>query len=338
MLNVPRRAAGKKWADRLKRELAPLEEYLKSSVSSDDALIESASLSLIEAGGKRIRPGFAYWAGRLFGAGMTDMLPLLAALELLHTGSLVHDDIIDGAKLRRGRPTVSFVHGEAAALYVGDFLIGRALELIAACQNPRVNLSLNRTALQMCRGELRQQRDFFRLEQTAHAYFTRIRCKTALLFAGSCECGAALAGAAEAQVDALWRFGYRLGMAFQIIDDLLDLLADEKTLGKPAGNDLRQGNLTLPVLFALQEPDGGQLAAAVTAIRDGDSAALSRAIELVRRSSGVEQAAAIARRFLDGAAWELGFFPKSAERRLFAEVLTDFGGQLSCLSQTGPRG
>lgn len=330
-------AAGEKWQRRLRAELAPLEDYLKRAVSSEDALIEAASLSLIEAGGKRIRPGFAYLAGRLFGAELAGLLPLLAALELIHTGSLVHDDIIDGARLRRGLPTVSFRHGEAAALYVGDFLIGRALEQVASYQNTRVNLSLNRTVLQMCRGELRQERDFFNLKQTAHAYFTRIRCKTALLFAESCECGAALAGAADEQIDSLWRFGYRLGMAFQIIDDLLDLLADEKTLGKPAGNDLKQGNLTLPVLFALAEPGGDKLAADILAVKDGEAGALQAVIGAVRASSGPKQAADIARRFLRGAEAELAPLPKSPEKRLLAEALRHFAWQLDRLLGTGAR-
>lgn len=320
--------AGQKWHERLLKDMAPLEDYMVRAVASDDALTEAAATSLIKAGGKRIRPGFAYLAGRLFGAELTDMLPLLAALELVHTGSLVHDDIIDGAKLRRGRPTTAFVHGGAAALYVGDFLIGRALEQMALCQNERINYSINRTVLQMCRGEFRQERDFFNTEQGLHTYFVRIRCKTALLFAGSCECGAAFAGADEAQVDALWRFGYRLGMAFQIIDDLLDLTADEKTLGKPCGNDLKQGNLTLPVLFALREAEGERLAAVIRAVQAGADDALPEALAMVRKSGGVREAAQVARRFLDEAAGDLAGLPKSRERELLAAAMADFGGKL----------
>lgn len=322
-------AAGKKWHEQMLAELAPLEDYLLGTVCSEDATVEAASQSLIKAGGKRIRPGFAYLTGQLFGAELYDMLPLLAALELIHTGSLVHDDIIDGARLRRGLPTTAFVYGGQTALYVGDFLIGRALEQMALCKNARINLSINRTVLQMCRGELRQERDFFRVEQGTHTYFTRIRCKTALLFAGSCECGAAFAGAAEEKVDALWRFGYRLGMAFQIIDDLLDLTSDEKTLGKPAGNDLKQGNLTLPVLFALQKPGADELAALIMAIKAGDMSALPKALAQVRASGGVKQAAAVARRFLDEAAAELNVLPKSVRRRQLAAALADYGAKLN---------
>ncbi len=315
----------------LKQELAPLEDYLRGAVSSDDALIHGAALSLIEAGGKRLRPALAYLTGRIYGADWEQMLPLLAALELIHTGSLVHDDVIDQAALRRGRPTVSYVHGDAAALYVGDFLIGRALELVAVYQNPRIDRALNRTVLQMCRGELGQERDFFNLAQGTLAYFYRIRRKTALLFAGSLECGAALAGAQEAAVDGCWRLGYNLGLAFQIIDDLLDLLADEQTIGKPAGNDLRQGNLTLPVLLALRGNAGDKLAKAVRGIQQGEPGALAEALSLVRGSDGGAQAADVARRLLGRAEQECHRLPPGREREHLAGALHSFDKQLSRL-------
>lgn len=325
------RKAADSWQQWLKQELAPLEDYLRGAVNSDDALIHGAALSLIEAGGKRLRPALAYLTGRIYGADWEQMLPLLAALELIHTGSLVHDDVIDRAALRRGRPTVSYVHGDAAALYVGDFLIGRALELVAVYQNPRIDRALNRTVLQMCRGELNQERDFFRLEQGTLAYFYRIRRKTALLFAGSLECGAALAGAAETAVDGCWRLGYDLGLAFQIIDDLLDLLADEQTIGKPAGNDLRQGNLTLPVLLALREPGADRLAAAIRGIQADEPGALAEALRLVRESDGGARAAAVARRCLFRAEQECHKLPHCREREHLAGALHSFDKQLDKL-------
>ncbi len=325
------RKAADDWQQWLKQELAPLEDYLRSAVNSDDTLIQSAALSLIEAGGKRLRPALAYLAGRIYGADWEQMLPLLAALELIHTGSLVHDDVIDKASLRRGRPTVSFVHGGAAALYVGDFLIGRSLELVAVYQNPRIDRALNRTVLQMCRGELNQERDFFRLSQGTLAYFYRIRCKTALLFAGSLECGAALAGAAETAVDGCWRLGYNLGLAFQIIDDLLDLLADEQMTGKPAGNDLKQGNLTLPVLLALREPGADHLATAILGIRKDKPGALAEALRLVRESDGGAHAAGVARRLLERAGQECRKLPACREREHLAGALHSFDKQLAQL-------
>jgi len=319
---------------RLARQLKYLESYLRESVNSEDAMLQTAALGLIEAGGKRLRPALAYLSARLWGAVEDELLPMLAALELIHTGSLVHDDIIDAAKLRRGRPTVSYLHGDAPALYVGDYLIGRALELVAVYRDDRLNLSLNRTVLQMCLGELKQERDFFCQRQTYRDYFKRIRCKTALLFAGSCECGALLAGAPTAGVDSLWRWGYNLGMAFQIIDDMLDLAADEAEVGKPTGNDLRQGNLSLAVLFALRRPPQAEpLAALLDRLRHGDKTALPESLALVRGSGGLAYAAELAGRFLQRCEREqllwprLGAAASSREQAVLTDILRDFQQQ-----------
>lgn len=325
----------KKWQNVVKRELGYLEDYLCESVRSDDVILQTAALGLIEAGGKRLRPALAYLAARLWGAALDDLLPLLAALELIHTGSLVHDDIIDVARLRRGRPTVSYVHGDASALYVGDYLIGRAMELISVYHEERLNLSLNRTVLQMCQGELKQERDFFRQQQTYRDYFKRIRCKTALLFAGSCECGAILAGADIAGVDSLWRWGYNLGMAFQIIDDILDLSADEVALGKPTGNDLRQGNLSLAVLYALRlspQQKAAELSKLIECLHNGKMSALAPALDLVRKSGGLVYAVQTAERFLYKCEQEQSLWPQSRERQTLADVLLSFQQQLNRLA------
>lgn len=320
----------KKWQTVIKKELRYLEDYLRESITSDDVMLQTAALGLIEAGGKRLRPALAYLVARLWGAASDDLLPLLAALELIHTGSLVHDDIIDKARLRRGRPTVSYVHGDAAALYVGDYLIGRALELVAVYQDERLNLSLNRTILQMCQGELKQERDFFRQQQTYRDYFKRIRCKTALLFAGSCECGALRAGADQSGVDSLWRWGYNLGMAFQIIDDMLDLAADEETLGKPVGNDLRQGNLSLAVLYALRRPQS-DLPAYITDLHNGDMTALAPALALVRQSGGLAFAGDTADCFLRKCEYEQRLWPESSDKQTLADVLLGFHKHIDLL-------
>lgn len=324
-----------KWRRIVKQELGCLEGYLRDSITSDDVLLQNAALGLIEAGGKRLRPALAYLAARLWDAKVEDLLPLLAALELIHTGSLVHDDIIDEAKLRRGQPTVNHVYGDSAAFYVGDYLIGRVMELIALCQDERLDLSLNRTILQMCLGELKQERDFFRQEQSYRDYFNRIRRKTALLFAGSCECGAILAKASVEGVDSLWRWGYNLGMAFQIIDDMLDLAADEKMLGKPTGNDLRQGNLSLAVLYTIRR--GGEvadcLAHYINALQNGDESVLPQALALVRQSGGLSFAAETANRFLQNCEREQDNWPNTAGyiRQALNEVLQEFRVQMKNL-------
>ena len=333
--DVLKKTLDRKWHEVIKSELGCFEDYLLGTVNTDDAMLAAASRELISAGGKRIRPAFAWLSARFWG-GRTDeqrnaLMPLLAALELVHTASLVHDDIIDRAAVRRGRPTANFVYGDAAALYVGDYLIGRALELVAPYRSSRVNASLNHTVRQMCIGELRQGDDFFRTGQTYRDYFYRIRRKTALLFAGSCECGAALAGAAEADIDTLWRFGYDLGMAFQVIDDMLDLCGNEGELGKPAANDLRQGNLSLAVVYVLRETaDSAQMAECVRTLQDGGvaaDAALDDALRLVRHSGGLGFAADVAEKFLLRAEAELMKLPDVRERGLLLDIMRQFHGQ-----------
>lgn len=331
----------RKWHEVIRGELGCFEDYLLETVTTDDAMLAGAARGLIAAGGKRIRPAFAWMAAQFVGGSreqkLEELMPLLAALELVHTASLVHDDIIDRASMRRGKPTVNFVHGDAAALYVGDYLIGRALELVAQYHNKRVNTSLNHTIWQMCIGELRQGNDFFRLAQTYRDYFYRIRRKTALLFAGSCECGAELAGLTDDAIDTLWRFGYDLGMAFQIIDDMLDLCAGEDELGKPAANDLRQGNLSLAVLYVLREtPDAGRMAECVRVLQNGApeerDAALAEALMLVRRAGGLGFAAAMAEKFLLRAESELMKLPDIRERAMLLDIMQEFHGQAQKLA------
>lgn len=366
-LNNPaiKKVLHRKWHEVIRGELGCFEDYLLDSVMADDSFAAVAAQGLISAGGKRIRPAFA-WMAACFGEGerrekLERLMPLLAALELVHTASLVHDDIIDRANVRRGKPTVNFVHGDAAALYVGDYLIGRALELVAPYQNRRVNDSINHTVWQMCVGELRQGADFFRLEQGYRDYFYRIRRKTALLFAGSCECGAEVAGLDREKIDTLWRFGYDLGMAFQIIDDMLDLCGDQDELGKPAANDLRQGNLSLAVLYVLRggasentekmlsaEKNAAELADCIRILQGNLSeenaadnnaekselkeAALGRALMLVRLGGGLRFAAEVAEKFLLRAEGELYSLPDIRERALLLDVMREFHGQAQRLS------
>lgn len=301
-------------------ERSIFEEYLRGTIHSENPQICDASTALISAGGKRVRPAFAYLAGRNFNCIFQDFLPLMASLELIHTGSLIHDDIIDGAKTRRGKSTANSYLGEKSAIFIGDFLVGRALELVAEYQNPRINQSLNHTIVEMCKGEIAQINDYFATEQSYKNYFYRIRRKTALLFAGSTECGAALAGASDGEINKMWCYGYNLGMAFQIFDDILDITADETTLGKPVGSDLRQGNLTLPVLYALKNsPQKAQLKAKILAIPQ-DETAVSQVINLINDTDAMEFSENMAREFVARAKKSLEFLPKSKEQQQLMDI------------------
>lgn len=175
------------------------------------------------------------------------------ALELLHSATLVHDDVIDDAQIRRGKPTIKAKWDNRIAMYTGDYILARSLELMTKIENPLAHKILSHTIVEVCIGEIEQIKDKYRFNQNLRDYFRRIKRKTALLIAASCQLGAIAAGVDEEIHKKLFRFGYFVGMSFQITDDVLDFTGTEKELGKPAGGDLLQGNITLPVLFAMKD-------------------------------------------------------------------------------------
>ncbi|MCG3083437.1 heptaprenyl diphosphate synthase component II [Anoxybacillus sp. LAT_35] len=237
----------------LNGDLNKIEEQLKLTVQASDPLVNEASLHLLEAGGKRIRPVFVLLGGQFGTYHFEKMKRVAVALELIHMASLVHDDVIDGAMLRRGKETIQAKWGDRFAMYVGDYLFARALEQMCEIDDPVAHRILANTIVEVCRGEIEQISDKYRFDQNLRRYLQRIKRKTALLIAASCQLGAVVAGAPEAVHKTLYWFGYYVGMSFQITDDILDFIGTEKQLGKPAGSDLSQGNVTLPVLYAMKE-------------------------------------------------------------------------------------
>lgn len=299
-----------------------IEQELERSVTSDHALLSEAASHLLKAGGKRIRPAIVLLAGK-FGDYRLDVLKKVAVpLELIHMASLVHDDVIDDADTRRGQLTVKSKWDNRVAMYTGDYIYAKALTIIAELSDPLLHQALSRAIVQMCIGEMEQIRDFFNTAQTVRNYLLRIRRKTALLIAISCQLGAAAAGAPPALYNRLYRYGYNIGMAFQIRDDLLDVLGTERQLGKPPGSDIRQGNITLPVLLALRDPEvRDELLGEIAKIRDADGRAdCSRAIGLIRASRGIEEAERLAVRYVDKAIGLLDGLPDIPARRTLAEL------------------
>lgn len=305
----------------LKPELDAIEEELARSVQSELPLLSETSLHLLHAGGKRIRPVFVLLSSRFGTFDLDNVKKVAVPLELIHMASLVHDDVIDDADIRRGRLSVRSKWDNRIAMYTGDYIYAKALTVISALESPRIHQILSGAMVQMCIGEIEQIRDFFNTRQSIRRYLRRIRRKTALLIAVSCQLGAMAAGAAPHVCAALYRFGYNTGMAFQITDDLLDLCGSEQVIGKPPGSDLRQGNLTLPVLYALEEAEVREpLLAEIARLRDGASADSSAAVRLVRQSGGVRRAEALADRFVAKALAALESLPAVEERERLAEI------------------
>ncbi|WP_373229721.1 polyprenyl synthetase family protein [Cohnella sp.] len=306
----------------MKSDLQAIEDQMAQTVTSDLPILSETSLHLLKAGGKRIRPVFVLLAGK-FGTYSTETLKRVAVpLELIHMATLVHDDVIDDAQTRRGQLTVKSKWDNRIAMFTGDYIYAKALTVITELDKPRIHQILSGAIVQMCIGEMEQIRDFFNVEQSVRNYLRRIRRKTALLIAISCQLGAMAADAPPKVCHALYRFGYNVGMAFQITDDLLDLCGTEKAIGKPPGSDLRQGNITLPVLFALQEENMREkLLAEIELIKNADGPITSvAAVKIVRSSAGIKVAEEIADRYIAKALKALEAIPDIPARRNLADI------------------
>jgi heptaprenyl diphosphate synthase len=236
--------------------------------------------------------------------------------------SLVHDDVIDDASTRRGQLTVRSKWDNRIAMYTGDYIFARALEIITKISNPTVHQIMSKAIVQMVIGEMEQIRYFFHTEQTIRDYLLRIKRKTALLIAISCQLGALASGVSETEANWLYSFGYNVGMAFQIRDDILDLRGTEKELGKPPGSDIRQGNITLPVLYALQRPElSGPIVRELQRIQalDGQTD-VSELIATIRGSGGIERADELASRFIDKSTTALRKLPDGQAKRDLIDI------------------
>ncbi len=241
----------------MEQSLEGAEDRLASSVLSGDPFLDEVATHLIAAGGKRLRPALALAAatGGVREAGERDLLGAVAA-ELVHLGSLYHDDVMDEAILRRGTETVNARWGSQVAVVAGDFLLARSAE-IAAGLGPHFASLLAGTLQELCRGQVAEIQTAYRTSRTVEQYFEAIAGKTAALMESSCRIGAMTASLPDSETDALAAFGNRLGMAFQVHDDVMDIVGTTEELGKVPGKDLVEGIYTLPTILAMQDEDVG---------------------------------------------------------------------------------
>ncbi len=312
--------------DGIKSDLKIVEEELQKTVRTQDPLLTETSAHLLKAGGKRLRPAFTLVAGKTYKYNPDKLIPLATALELIHMASLVHDDVIDDSYVRRGKPTVKANWGDQISIYTGTYLFAQSLVLIARCDNPVISRVLADISVKMCEGEIQEIVTSFNVTQTIKDYFLRIKKKTALLISASCQLGAVACGAPEYHVKALARYGYYLGMAFQIGDDILDFTASEKMLGKPVGSDLRQGIVTLPVIFALDEVPKRDRLAEIIENKEKEENEVSEAIEIIKRCRAIERAQAISNHYLEKAKSQLKHLPSNGATGSLA-LIADFIGR-----------
>lgn len=239
---------------KIKNILKEVDAELERLVNVDDAFVRECALNTIRAGGKRLRPIFVILSAQYFGVKNEDIVKFASIMELVHTASLIHDDVNDNSDLRRGRPTINATYDNNVAVHIGVYILIEALKKVYEVPHTKELLQiLTHTAVEMARGEVAQLASMFDTEQTIESYNYRIERKTALLIAICCQTGAILSDASPEEVDAFYRFGHHLGMAFQIKDDMLDLLPADDKIGKPIGHDLESGLINLPTILLLQK-------------------------------------------------------------------------------------
>jgi len=253
------------------RALQSVDELLRSIVNSDVDVLREASHHILEAGGKRVRPRLTLLAYEAVGGkNLGDVVPVAAAVELVHTATLVHDDINDHGSMRRGRPTVNARWGRTFALLTGDYLFTKVYELMAPYKD--LNIIFAQATIALVEGETLQAAAAKSGQLDRETYTRIIAKKTASLFATACKLGAILGGGTKEQIDALEQYGFNLGLSFQIVDDILDLIADSKKLGKTAGIDVAQGK-GLATALATSGGSNGKIVGTATAVLEAEPAA-----------------------------------------------------------------
>jgi len=303
----------------IKEDLKKIEQELFHEVSEANEYLNDPALHLLRAGGKRLRPAFALLSAKLGEYNYEKVKPLAMALELIHMATLVHDDVVDNSFLRRGLPTVKANWGNKISIHIGDRIFAKSLLLIDACKNSYVAKVLADVSVKMTTGEIQQLNSTNQISSSLKEYLVKIRRKTALLLSASCELGGVMANVSPEVIKALRIYGLYVGMAFQIIDDILDFTADEKVLGKPVGSDLRQGLITLPVLLALKNDKKNTLWNDLLNLSD-DNSKIDRIIDEIKALGGISEAYSWAKNYIKKAVTAFNFVPNSPVKDTFIEI------------------
>jgi octaprenyl-diphosphate synthase len=304
-------------AELLLRELEAVEVVLADSSASPVELMSLAARHILTAGGKRFRPQLTLLSALVFGYAGPDAVSMAAAMELIHTATLVHDDIVDESDSRRGRATANYFWGNSASVLMGDYLVIKAFTIAAETNEPRLFRLLCDTIGRMCEGEVLQICVRADIDLDLATYLQIIEAKTAVLMAACCRTGALLGGAALDQTEALAAFGTRVGLAFQIIDDVLDYTGEETTLGKPVGSDLREGKLTLPLIYALQHANAADRATLSEALQRNSMLQgndVKAVVQIIHRYDGFSAAHAKAAEYVRQARADLSMLPAGPPR------------------------
>ena len=300
--------------------LATVQDNLKNVANLRFPFLAQLLKHVFETTGKRLRPAITLLASNFHPHDREKTLLLATAVELLHMATLIHDDTVDDSDLRRGQATISSLWGRNAAVLLGDYIFAASAAYVCDTGNIRVIRRCSETIMELSSGELREMAEAYNCDLTVDHYLERVYDKTASLFTTAGETGATLSGASEDIVQALKEYSYNLGMAFQIVDDILDFQGTEEEVGKPVGNDLSHGVITLPAIMAMERyPEGNPIRALVQ--NPNSETYLKSAVDMIQNSSIIDDSYAVADEFSIKAVEALKSLPQSPSRDSLEELV-----------------
>jgi octaprenyl-diphosphate synthase len=311
----------------IKNDLEKLEDSIDGLLTTRVAFIKDVVHHLIRSGGKRVRPVLVILSSKLCGCHNDDPLPYAAIVEFIHTATLLHDDVIDNAETRRGSATANTVWGNESSVLVGDFLFSKSFDLMVSHQNEEILRVMSKATTDLAEGEILELLKTSDVKISEEEYFEVIAAKTAVLLSAACEVGALLGDVEEAKRCALRDFGFHVGMAFQLTDDLLDYTSSDRTLGKDTGRDLKEGKVTLPLIHALKSASVDERQLIEEALTKSRVTARDfRMIKkVIRKYGGLEYTARVSKGHIDSAKALMEVFPHS----LYRKALTDLADYIA---------
>lgn len=308
----------------IESDLEQVDITFKERATSGLDILNSASMHALASPGKRLRTALTLLSGKLNTYRFEKLLLLSVAFEMTHLATLIHDDIIDKALTRRGNTTVNALWGDQVAILLGDYYFAKTAGLIADIEDPRIDHLFSDTVATVCEGTILELRTAGQANLTLQSYYEKISRKTACLIAACCKGGAIISGASVKEIELMYSYGLNLGIAFQIIDDILDYTEDQSTIGKPAGNDLRQGMVTLPLIYALQaQSENGhhQQVQKLLTSTEHEEHEIREIIDWVLTGDNVERARKDAYAYADKAREDLYHFAESPTRAVMDELI-----------------
>jgi geranylgeranyl pyrophosphate synthase len=303
-----------------------VESRIESFITGPVKLVADLASHTLGAGGKRLRPALALLSAQLCGDDSQNpnhrTVMCAAIAELMHTAALIHDDVVDGAATRRGKPAANLVWGNETSVLVGDYLLAQVFVAIARPEYSDLTPVIAQASSQLCAGELLETQTRGYLQMEERQYFDIIALKTAALTECACRLGAMAVGVTDERMERLTRFGREVGMAFQIVDDVFDVAATESRIGKPVGNDIREGDITLPMLRAMQtvsENERAELQNIIGSDPIGDDE-VNRALEIIRASDALEYSLGVAAQYVHSAKEQLEIFADHPAKAMLADI------------------